>query len=66
MLRYVWLANVERVLEVAHTFYTVSKFFENLDAYGMGDNSQKIDSFLYGDHLAVFLLIFKRKVQMKK
>jgi hypothetical protein len=38
MLRYVGLADVERVLEVAHAFNAVSKFFEYFNPYRMGDD----------------------------
>ena len=36
MLRYIWLADVERVLKIANALYTLAEFFEDLDPNGMG------------------------------
>ena len=56
MLRYVWLADIEGVFEIAYAFHTLSKLFENLDAYGVGDDFEEIDSFLDRYHIDAFSL----------
>ena len=56
MLRYVWLADIEGVFEIAHAFHTLGKLFENLDAYGVGDDFEEIDSFLDRYHIDAFSL----------
>ena len=44
MLGNIRLADILGVLEIAYAFHTLSKFFKNLDAHGVGNDFEKIDS----------------------
>lgn len=56
MLRYVWLADIERVLKIANALYSLDEFFEDLDPNRMGNDFEEFDSFLDRYHIVAFSL----------
>lgn len=53
MLGHIRLADIEGVLEVAHAFDALGQLFKDLDADGMGDDLEEIDSLFYRNHIVV-------------